>query len=103
MQPSQRNGCNIQVSQFRNHSWAVYFYIYIKDIVCILTLECNLFLLFFCVRFQGTTNEAFVVNAIQLAAEHCQLYIHHHAAKVIKVATKYRTNMGIPNSSSLEK
>jgi hypothetical protein len=29
MQPSQRNGCNIQVSPFQNHSWAVYFHIYI--------------------------------------------------------------------------
>jgi hypothetical protein len=29
MQPNQRNGCNIQVSPFQNHSWVVYFHIYI--------------------------------------------------------------------------
>jgi hypothetical protein len=66
MQPSQRNGCNIQVSRFQNHSWAVYFHIYTSfvNIVCILTWECNLFFLFSYVRFQGTTKEAFVTNAI---------------------------------------
>jgi hypothetical protein len=40
-----------------------YLYIYILNIVCILTLECNLFL-FSCVRLRGTTKEAFVANAI---------------------------------------
>jgi hypothetical protein len=58
--------------------------------------------LFSCVRLWGTTKEAFVANAIQLALEHCQLFIHHHATKVIEVVTKYHTNMGIPFSSSSE-
>jgi len=59
--------------------------------------------LFFCVRLRGTTKEAFVVDAIRLMLKHCQLFTHHHAAKVIEVASKYRTNMGIAfNSSSLE-
>jgi hypothetical protein len=52
---------------------------------------------------QGTTKEAFVANAIQLVLEHHQLLTHHHVAKVVEVATKYRTSMGIPSSSySLE-
>jgi G:T-mismatch repair DNA endonuclease (very short patch repair protein) len=60
--------------------------------------------LFCCFRLQGTTKEDFIVDAIQLALEHHQLFIHHHVAKVVKVATKYHTNMGIPsNSSSSEK
>jgi threonine synthase len=47
--------------------------------------------------------EAFVIDAIQLALEHHKLFIHHHAAKVVKAVAKYHTNMGIPsNSSSLE-
>jgi hypothetical protein len=59
--------------------------------------------LFSYVRLWGTTNEAFVANAIQLTLEHYQLFIHHHVAKVIEVVPKYCTNMGIPfNSSSLE-
>jgi hypothetical protein len=58
--------------------------------------------LFSCVRFRGTTKEAFVANAIRLALEHHQLFIHHHAVKAIEAA-KYCTNMGIPfSSSSLE-
>jgi hypothetical protein len=66
-------------------------------------LECNLLFLFFCVRLQGTTKEAFVANAIRLAFEHHQLFTHHHAAKVAEVVAKYRTNMGIPSTSlSLE-
>jgi len=56
--------------------------------------------LFFCVRVQGTTKDVFVANVIQLALEHCQLFTHHHATKVIEVAAKYCTNMGIPCSSS---
>jgi hypothetical protein len=51
--------------------------------------------LFFYVKFQGTTKEAFVVDAIRLMFEHCQLFTHHHATKVIEVVAKYRTNMGI--------
>jgi hypothetical protein len=74
-----------------------YLYIFFVYIVCILTLESNLF---FCVRFQGTTKEAFVEDAIQLAFEHCQLLTHHHATKVVEFAAKYRTNMGIFSSSS---
>jgi hypothetical protein len=49
---------------------------------------------------QDTTKEAFVANAIRLALEHHQLFIHHHAAKATKVAAKYCTSMGIPSSSS---
>jgi hypothetical protein len=56
--------------------------------------------LFSCVRLGGTIKEAFVANAIQLAFEHCQLFIHHHAAKVVEATAKYRTNMGIPSNSS---
>jgi hypothetical protein len=56
--------------------------------------------LFSCVRLQGTTKEAFVANAIRLELEHRQLFIHHHATKAVEAATKYRTNMGIPFSSS---
>jgi hypothetical protein len=65
-----------------------------------LTLECNLFFLFSYARLQGTTKEAFVTNAIRLALERRQLFTHHHVVKVIEVATKYCTNMGIPSSSS---
>jgi hypothetical protein len=32
--------------------------------------------------------------------EHHQLFITHHVAKVLEVAAKYCTNMGIPSSSS---
>jgi hypothetical protein len=56
--------------------------------------------LFSCVRLQGTTKEAFVANAIQLALEHRQLFTHHHATIAIEAATKCCTNMGIPSSSS---
>jgi hypothetical protein len=35
--------------------------------------------------------------------EHRQLFTHHHASKVVEVAAKYRTNMGIPSSSSSSK
>jgi hypothetical protein len=56
--------------------------------------------LFFCVKLQGTTKEAFVANVIQLALEHHQLFTHHHATKVVEVVAKYYTNMGIPSSSS---
>jgi hypothetical protein len=59
-----------------------------------------MFCLFSYVRLQGTTKEAFVANVIQLALEHHQLFTHHHATKVVKVAAKYRTNMGIPSNSS---
>jgi hypothetical protein len=86
----------------------IFAYLYIfKNIVCILTLDFIFFLfcfvLFFCVRFQGATKQAFVVNAIRLALEYCQLFTPHHATKVVEVVTKYRTNMGITfSSSSLE-
>jgi hypothetical protein len=56
--------------------------------------------LFSYVRLQNTTKEAFVANGIQLALGHCQLFTHHHAVKNIEATTKYRTNMGIPSSSS---
>jgi hypothetical protein len=56
--------------------------------------------LFSCVRLQGTTKEAFVANAIRFALEHRQLFTHHHATKAIEAIAKYRTNMGIPSSSS---
>jgi hypothetical protein len=71
-----------------------------KNIVCILTLECNFIFLLSCVRLRGTTKEAFVANAIRLVLEHHQLFTHHHATKAIDVATKYRIIMGIPSSSS---
>jgi len=81
----------------------VYLYIF-KNIVCILTLEFIFcFFYFFCVRFQGATKEAFVVNAIRLALEYCRLFTPHHATKFVEVVTKYHTNMGIIfSSSSLE-
>ncbi len=53
--------------------------------------------------FKAQQREAFIVNAIQLALEHCQLFIHHHVPKVVKVAVKYCTNMGIASSSSSNK
>jgi hypothetical protein len=83
----------------------IFAYLYIfKNIICILTLEFFFcFFCFFCVRFQGATKEAFVVNAIRLALEYCQLFTPHHATKVVEVVTKYGTNMGITfSSSSLE-
>jgi hypothetical protein len=42
----------------------------------------------------GHNKGGFVANAIRLALEHHQLFIYH-ATKVVKVATKYCTNMGI--------
>jgi hypothetical protein len=60
-------------------------------IVCILTLESNLFFYFFVLDFKGTTKEAFVVDVIQLALDHCQLITHHHVAKAKEATTKYRT------------
>ncbi len=51
--------------------------------------------MFFCVRLQGTSKEVFVEDAIRLALEHCQLFTHHHATKVVEATIKYRTNMGI--------
>jgi hypothetical protein len=57
-------------------------------------------LLFCCVKFRGTTKEAFVANAIRFALEHRQLFIHQHVTKVLEAVTKYCTNMGIPSSSS---
>jgi len=68
------------------------FFSFFFNIVCILTLEFNLFL---CVRFRGTTKEAFVVYAIKLALDHCHLFTHHHATKVVEATTKNHTNMGI--------
>jgi hypothetical protein len=56
--------------------------------------------LFSCVRLRGTTKKAFVAIEIRLALEHRQLFIHHHAAKVVEAATKYHTSMGIPSNSS---
>jgi hypothetical protein len=56
--------------------------------------------LFFCVKFQGTTKEAFVIDAIRLALEHRQLFTHHHATKAIEIVTQHRTNMRIVSSSS---
>ncbi len=69
-------------------------------------LHFNIGIFFFnknCVRFLGITNETFVANASWLVFKHCQLFIPHHAIKVVEAITKYRTNMGIiSNSSSLE-
>jgi len=62
-------------------------------------MEFYFYFLLFCLRFGGTTKEAFVANAIQIVLKHPQLFFHH-ATKVIKVATKYCTNMGIVFSSS---
>jgi len=53
MQPSQKNGCNIQVSQFQNHSWMIYFHFHIYNIVYILTLECNFFVCFLMLSFEA--------------------------------------------------
>jgi hypothetical protein len=66
-------------------------------------LEFNFFFIFFYVSFQSTTKEAFVANAIRLALEHHEIFIHHHATKAIEAAAKYYTNMGIDSSSYLEK
>jgi hypothetical protein len=49
------------------------------------------------------TKEAFVANAIQLALEHCQIFIHYHATKTRESTTKYCTNMGIASSSYFKK
>jgi hypothetical protein len=66
------------------HGWFISILIYIYlNIVCILTWESNLFFLFSCVRFQGTTKDALVANVIQLVLEHCLLFTHHHVAKVV--------------------
>jgi hypothetical protein len=46
--------------------------------------------------------EAFVANAIRLALEHCQIFIHHHATKAIEAATKYYSNISIVSNSSLK-
>jgi hypothetical protein len=62
-------------------------------------LEFNFFNFFFYIRLGGIRKEAFVANAIRIVLEHPQLLIHH-ATKVVKVATKYCTNMGIVSSSS---
>jgi hypothetical protein len=70
-------------------------FLFFKNIVCILTLECNLFFLFSCVRLRSTTKEVFFANAIRLVLEHRQLFTYHHAAKVVEATTKYHTNMGI--------
>jgi len=43
-----------------------------------------------------------LLQAIQLAFEHYQLFIHHHTAKVVETATKYHSNMGITSNSSSE-
>jgi hypothetical protein len=78
-------------------------YISIYIYIHCLHLNIGIFVfVFFCVRLQGTTKEAFVANAIQLAFEHYQQFIHHHVAKVVEATTKYRTNMGITFSSSSE-
>jgi hypothetical protein len=74
---------------------SIHIYIYFKNIVCILTWECN-FLFFSYVRLHGTTKDAFVTNEIWLVFEHRQLFTHHHVAKDVEVVAKYHTNMGIP-------
>jgi hypothetical protein len=68
--------------------------------ICILTLESNFYLFIFHVRLRGTTKEAFVAYAIQLALEHRQHLIQNHGTEVIETTTKYHTIMGIPFSSS---
>ncbi len=68
-------------------------YIYILHCLHI-NIGIYLFIYLF-VKLQGTTKEAFVVDAIRLVLEHCQLFTHHHAIKVIEVIPKYHTNMGI--------
>jgi hypothetical protein len=75
-----------------------YIYIYIYILHC-LHFNIGIFFELFFVRLQGTTNEAFVVDAIWLVLEHCQLFTHHHATKVIKAIAKYCTNMGIVSNS----
>jgi hypothetical protein len=62
-------------------------------------MEILFIYLFICVRLRAVTKEAFVANAIRLVFEHCQLFTHHHVAKVIEAIAKYRTDMGIPFSS----
>jgi len=65
-----------------------------------LHLNIGIFFFVFFVGLHGTTKEAFIANAIQLAFEHCQLFTHHHVAKVVQTTTKYCTNMGITSSLS---
>jgi hypothetical protein len=63
-------------------------------------LEFNLFFCFFALVFKAQQiKEAFVANAIQLALEHRQIFIHHHATKTIEATIKYCTNMCIASSS----
>ncbi len=88
---------NFEIIHGQYISILIYF---LKTIICILTLECNFILFFSCVKLWGTTKEAFVANAIRFAFKCYQLFTHHHATKVIEVATKYHTSMGIPSSSS---
>jgi hypothetical protein len=64
---------------------AIYFHIFIYlfiYIVCILTLESNLF---FCVRFRGTTKEAFVEDAIQLALGYGGFSIKHFKLQYLHI------------------
>jgi len=44
-----------------------------------------------------------VANVVWLAIQHQQHFTHHHATKVIKIATKYQKNVGIFYDSSLNK
>jgi hypothetical protein len=54
----------------------------------------------FGVRLWGAIKEAFIVDAIQLALKHHQLFTLHHAIKAIVVVANYHTTMGIASSSS---
>jgi len=76
------------------------YFLYKKNIICILIWEFNLFFYFLMLGFEAQQRRLFVVNAIRLVLEHFQLFTYHHAAKVVKVVANYRTNMGIPSSSS---
>jgi hypothetical protein len=44
-----------------------------------------------------------VANVVWLAIQHQQLFTHHHATKVIKIATNYHKNVGIFYDFSLNK
>jgi hypothetical protein len=42
-----------------------------------------------------------VGNVVWLAIQHQQLFTHHHATKVVKIAKIYQKNVGIFYDSSL--
>jgi hypothetical protein len=84
-----------------SHGW--YVCILFKNYIFTLFTSFNRNLIcfnFFCVRFRGTTKEG-IADAIWLALTIHQLFIHHHATKIIIATTNNHTNMGIAFSLSI--